>query len=426
MKTDYLELLRSGADIPTRQQISLTLRLSWPAIMAQLATIAMQYIDAAMVGRLGSVQSAAVGLVASTTWLFGGLSYAAAMGFNVLTAQRVGGGEGIEAKIIVRLCGRLLALDGMKEDPVMTALIHRAFLSGKYDELLLNYLNLYFKGTVKEMRDVWSTAESFGVDTLAIEERILIQMLYTDAFVGNAAAIFQNYVKKGADPSVELAFLAQSCHDYFVKDKVTDPFILNEVERIWEEEQALPMVCKLAYTKFYAGHKEQTNEKVSRNLLIFLREMTAEKMVFPFYKEFAENITFMHKYMDKTMVEYHVHDGNRAVIHYLVEREGNVENEYRKEEMKNMYDGICVKEFVLFFGERLQYYIVELEDGKEQLNESGTFSRSDTDTNQKISRYNLINDIAMARTLKDYDTMESMLFEYYDYSYLLDELFSMK
>ncbi len=47
------------------------------------------------------------------------------------------------------------------------------------------------------MRDVWSTAESFGVDTLAIEERILIQMLYTDAFVGNAAAIFQNYVKKG-------------------------------------------------------------------------------------------------------------------------------------------------------------------------------------------------------------------------------------
>ena len=336
------------------------------------------------------------------------------------------GGEGIEAKIIVRLCGRLLTLDGMKEEPVMTALIYRAFLSGKYDELLLNYLNLYFEGTVKEMRDVWSTAESFGLDTRSIEERILIQMLYTGAFVGNAAAIFRSYVKKGADPSVELAFLAQSCHDYFVKDKVTDPFILNEAERIWEEEQELPKVCKLAYTKFYAEHKEQANEKASRNLLIFLREMVSEKMVFPFYKEFAESITFMHKYMDKTMVEYHVHDGNRAVIHYLIEREGNVENEYRMEEMQNMYGGVCVKEFILFFGERLQYYIVEIEDGKEQLNESGTFSRSDTDMNQKISRYNLINDIAMARTLKDYDTMESMLFEYYDYSYLLDELFSMK
>ena len=94
MKTDHLALLRSGAPLSTRQQISLTLQLSWPAIMAQLATIIMQYIDAAMVGRLGASQSAAVGLVASTTWLFGGLSYAAAMGFNVLTAQRVGAALG--------------------------------------------------------------------------------------------------------------------------------------------------------------------------------------------------------------------------------------------------------------------------------------------------------------------------------------------
>lgn len=54
MKTDHLALLRSGAPLSTRQQISLTLQLSWPAIMAQLATIIMQYIDAAMVGRLGA------------------------------------------------------------------------------------------------------------------------------------------------------------------------------------------------------------------------------------------------------------------------------------------------------------------------------------------------------------------------------------
>lgn len=339
---------------------------------------------------------------------------------------RLCGGEGIEAKIIVRLCGRLLSLDGMKEDAVMTALIHRAYLSGKYDEVLLSYLSLYFQGTVKEMRDIWETAESFGVDTRMLEERILIQILYTGAYVGNAAAIFLSYVKKGADPSVELAFLSQSCYDYFVRDKVTDPFILKEVERLTGEENEIPFVCKLAYTKYYAEHKEQTDEKISRNLLVFLREMVSAKMVFPFYKEYAENITFMQKYMDKTMVEYHVHEGNRAIIHYLIEREGNVENEYHKEEMQNMYGGVCVKEFVLFFGERLQYYVVEVEEDQEQLTESGTFSRSDTDTNQKISRYNLINDIAMARTLKDYDTMEKMLFEYYDYSYLLNELFSMK
>lgn len=62
MKTDHLALLREGAPLTTRQQLSMKLQLSWPAIMAQLATIIMQYIDAAMVGRLGATQSAAVGL----------------------------------------------------------------------------------------------------------------------------------------------------------------------------------------------------------------------------------------------------------------------------------------------------------------------------------------------------------------------------
>ena len=102
MKTDPLAQLRAGAPLTTRQQLSMTLQLSWPAIMAKLATIIMQYIDAAMVGRLGAAQAAAVGLVASTTWLFGELSYAAAMGFNVLTAQRVGGGRLAEARNILK------------------------------------------------------------------------------------------------------------------------------------------------------------------------------------------------------------------------------------------------------------------------------------------------------------------------------------
>lgn len=102
MKTDHLELLTSGAPISTRQQIGLALRLSWPAIMAQLATIVMQFIDAAMVGRLGAAQSASVGLMASATWLFNGLAMAAAIGFSVLTAQHVGGGRLEEARNIMK------------------------------------------------------------------------------------------------------------------------------------------------------------------------------------------------------------------------------------------------------------------------------------------------------------------------------------
>ena len=61
-----LKLIQSGAPLTFRQRLLLTAKLSWPAIMAQLSSIMMQYIDAAMVGRLGADDSAAVGLVSTS------------------------------------------------------------------------------------------------------------------------------------------------------------------------------------------------------------------------------------------------------------------------------------------------------------------------------------------------------------------------
>ena len=67
-----LKLIQSGAPLTFRQRLLLTAKLSWPAIMAQLSSIMMQYIDAAMVGRLGADDSAAVGLVYALLppWVF--------------------------------------------------------------------------------------------------------------------------------------------------------------------------------------------------------------------------------------------------------------------------------------------------------------------------------------------------------------------
>ena len=90
---DITEQIRTERKIGTQEKILLALRLSGPAILAQTASIVMQYIDAAMVGSLGADASASVGLVASTTWLFGGLMTAAAYGFSVQIAQAVGAGN---------------------------------------------------------------------------------------------------------------------------------------------------------------------------------------------------------------------------------------------------------------------------------------------------------------------------------------------
>ena len=65
------------------QQLRLTLMLSVPAVLAQLSSIVMQYIDAAMVGSLGAAPAASIGLVSTTTWLFSGTCTAVSIGCAV-------------------------------------------------------------------------------------------------------------------------------------------------------------------------------------------------------------------------------------------------------------------------------------------------------------------------------------------------------
>ena len=97
-----ISLIRSGAPLSFGSQLRLTLQLSWPAMMAQLSSIMMQYIDAAMVGRLGADDSAAVGLVSTSLWLFRGICSAVTVGFSVQVAHRIGASDHDGARRILR------------------------------------------------------------------------------------------------------------------------------------------------------------------------------------------------------------------------------------------------------------------------------------------------------------------------------------
>lgn len=333
------------------------------------------------------------------------------------------GGQGIEPKVIMRLCSRMIALEEAEQDDTMTALIYMTFQAGKYDENLLKYLVSYYSGTIKSMRDIWKAAVAFGMDTYEISERILVQMLYSSAYVGESIQIFKSYIAGGAKAEVEIAFLSQSCFDYFVGEKVTDEFVMQDMQRVIERKEEIPLVCKLAYTKFYAENKKLIDDKVSRHLVFFLRELISLHLYFPYYKEYVEHISFMRQFADKTMIQYKVEEGSKAIIHYLLEKDGGADGEYTEEEMRDMFGGICVKEFILFFGEKLQYYITETDGQKEHLTQSGTLNRSDTDRDQRESRYNLINDIAIGRALHDNNAVDGFLREYFEQAFIVKELF---
>lgn len=115
-----IDALRKGAT-PTRGEMAkIVIALSMPAILAELSTTLMQYIDAAMVGSLGAHATASIGLVESSIWLIEGVAMTASAGFTVQVAQLIGAGRDKEARNVFRqalvtllVFGSLLAVVGV-------------------------------------------------------------------------------------------------------------------------------------------------------------------------------------------------------------------------------------------------------------------------------------------------------------------------
>lgn len=101
-KDSLLKLIREGQPLSTRQQLHLTFALSLPAILANASAVVMQFIDAAMVGQLGADDSASVGLMGTTSWLFEGVLSAFAAGYAVQVAHLLGAKRSSDARQVVR------------------------------------------------------------------------------------------------------------------------------------------------------------------------------------------------------------------------------------------------------------------------------------------------------------------------------------
>jgi len=101
-ENELLSYIRQGKAMTRAEKLRLIVEMSIPSMLAQLSAVLMFFIDASMVGQLGARQSASVGLVETSTWLFGGLTSAASMGFSVQVAHCIGANDFERARRVLR------------------------------------------------------------------------------------------------------------------------------------------------------------------------------------------------------------------------------------------------------------------------------------------------------------------------------------
>ena len=83
---------------PDTAMLAVILTLAWPTMLEQLMQTAVQYIDTAMVGSLGTSATAAVGATSTVNWLVNSSLSALGVGFLAFIARALGAGENGRAR----------------------------------------------------------------------------------------------------------------------------------------------------------------------------------------------------------------------------------------------------------------------------------------------------------------------------------------
>ncbi|MCR4890967.1 MAG: DUF5717 family protein [Lachnospiraceae bacterium] len=335
------------------------------------------------------------------------------------------GTEGLDPKMLVKLASRMIREEIHTEDPRFLSLVHAVFLKGKYDETVLHYLNEAFQGTARDMRDIWRSCKAFDVDTEAIEERILTQMMYSDSFVGEKADIFRSYVEKGGREKVIQAYLEMNAYEYLVKEKITEDFVFEELLRRHREGDGMGDAAALALTYYYAS-KEEKDPKVLSDISDLVKRLLYQGYVMNYFLLFRDYVPEVDLFVDRSFIQYRSNPDADVVLHSLLSVGAEERTGYRKERLQNVYQGLFSKNYVLFFGETMQYYITEENGGKSNLTFSEIQELSDTDSVRNDSRYSLLNEMVLMHMVQDENSLKTAMEEYIEKSEIVSELFRLK
>lgn len=339
--------------------------------------------------------------------------------YDIITTY---GDELINAKSCVKICSHMIEkTDGIK-DVMLTKVAYNAFKNGKYDLSTLTYLVDNFDGMAKDLRNLWKAAKAFDVASLGLTEKLIIQMLFSHSMVGEKEMIFEDYVTNGASPRVEMAYLSYAAYDYFVKERITDKSVFSYLVKNYRQDEPLNDGCKLALLRYFADNPDEITERIKDMIINFIQEFLHKNIYFKFFSEYADIVPELSAFLSALFIEYRTNPKSKVVLHYTLADDDD-DNTYRTEEMRNMYGGIFSKEFMLFFGERLQYYVTEEVGGRELLTLSDSVSIEETVSDGTDSRYNILNSMVVAKTLKDDKTLIELMQEYVEEDAFAEQVF---
>ncbi|MBR4138526.1 MAG: hypothetical protein IKT88_01015 [Lachnospiraceae bacterium] len=311
------------------------------------------------------------------------------------------------------------------EDELYYRLCYGCFQNSQMNYTVLKYLSESFLGTCGQMMEVWKQAKAFGVETYELEERILVQMMFTGVDLPGNFDIYLSYNQREPREYLKKAYLTYMSREAFVKDVELDSRFYFLLEEELLNNQGYAEVYTLAYLK-YLSKKQTLSGKQKKVCAEYLKEFFAKKCYFEFMQDFGRTITEALVLEDKLFVEYHAPVHSEVMLHYVIEKKNGENYRYTTCRMYPTYGGVYSKSFQLFEGEKITYFFTEKKEDGTEISTPSMTKVKEACVLDSVTRYGRINALRELAVSAGFDALAEEMQQCRFMEMAAEELFSIQ
>ena len=328
------------------------------------------------------------------------------------------GYRNVDIKYLERFCQEI-PKEVLSDNVVfMTDLMYYVFRQGRRNPKIFATLLENYQGRTVDMFNLWQEASDRQIDTAKMDERLLAQILFTEAYLPYGDAVFRKYYNPLGNRQLCKAYMTYVAYKYLISDTP----ISEETVAIMKKDTNLDEydICILALLKLCSEAEDLSTE--DRDFAEYwLTRMESRGKVLPEFLRLSKYFPLPESLEDKRLIEYRTNPKHRVTLHYSYRVAGK--RQQRDVPMRDICYGIFVKELVLFYGETIEYVISDESAGDSVVSDKTTLYGALEKSTESTSRFAQINRIIASEKEGDRDKALELLDRYIKDEFAISQLF---
>lgn len=307
-------------------------------------------------------------------------------------------------------------------DEKLMCVVYHTFVCGKYTDDILQYLDWHFIGTLEQMTEIYHAIRSMDLSAGNIAQRLLKQEIFVSSYNSETVELFLYCCEHDAPNDLRLSYLDVRARDYLIKDTDMEESLWEELMHLIKEGCAISPVLSMTFLKYHSKDATSLEKEVRDVCVELLQEFLEQDVFVSFFLSYTGIYPVLELYTEHTYIEYYTDEHETLMLHFVDGQDEGDDNDYRMEEMLEVFPGIYQKRLRLFWGDSIPYYITKVVDGQEQFCQNGQLEMIDHSVASKRGRYHDVNEIAMTQALGNYELAGRLAKEYEMKKYLVEHI----